>query len=61
MQPDTLEPLQQPEVRRLNDMPLNDLLYMRKMVSAGTKASLSSAEARAMCSRWLWQYHESRK
>ena len=53
------QPLQQPEVRRLNDMPLNDLLYMRKMVSAGTKASLSSAEARAMCSRWLWHYQDS--
>ena len=43
----------------LNRLHLDDILYFRKMVSAGTKKSLSSAEARCMCCRWLQSWYDS--
>lgn len=53
--------LSQQEVADLNSLQLEDILYFRKMVSAGTKKSLSSAEARCMCSRWLQSWYDSQE
>lgn len=47
------------EIAELNNLDLGDIIYYRKMVSAGTKKNLSSAEARCMCARWLQSWHST--
>ncbi len=53
--------LSQQVVADLNSLQLEDILYFRKMVAAGTKKSLSSAEARCMCCRWLQSWYDSQE
>ena len=57
--PDTFNtPVPDSEVQRLNNMPLKDLMHLRKQVQSGAKAHLTSAEGRAMCARWLQSWKD---
>ena len=50
--------LSKDEIKSINQVPLKDMVFYRQEITAGIRKAMTSAEARAMCSKWLWDYHQ---